>query len=428
MHCKRLLHILIFTLALACLPMTALGENLQQPKVDNFLFVADTSGSMGQSYLDSGNSKAMTAKELMGRLNQAIPNLDYQSGLYTAAPSKQVAPWALYRTTRYAQAIANVPDTVRKLGFIGYPTPLADGLNNLAPALDTAEGSTAIILFSDGQANTGGNPVQAAQALYEAYPQICIHTVSLANSGSGQATLDAIANLRDCSVSTTAAALDAPAALNAFVQRVFYTQLKDSDGDGVLDSKDQCPGTPQGVSVDERGCAIDSDGDGVIDAKDECPGTPQGVAVDSKGCPLDSDGDGVIDAKDECPGTPQGVQVDEKGCPVPMDVSISILFDIDKSVVRGDYHDELADAAAMLNKNPEANAVIEGHTDSTASAAYNMELSKKRAQSVRDYLVDTFDIDPQRLSTKAYGESQPTATNTTRFGRKLNRRVVITLQ
>jgi len=93
----------------------------------------------------------------------------------------------------------------------------------------------------------------------------------------------------------------------------------DSDGDGVPDSKDMCPNTPSGVSVDVHGCPLDSDGDGVPDYLDKCPNTPKGAAVDKYGCPLDSDGDGVPDYKDLCPNTPKGVRVDEFGCPLDSD-------------------------------------------------------------------------------------------------------------
>jgi hypothetical protein len=82
---------------------------------------------------------------------------------------------------------------------------------------------------------------------------------------------------------------------------------KDSDGDGVPDDVDNCPGTPSGESVDEDGCSDsqkDSDGDGVPDDVDNCPGTPSGESVDTDGCSdsqKDSDGDGVPDDVDNCP-------------------------------------------------------------------------------------------------------------------------------
>ena len=93
----------------------------------------------------------------------------------------------------------------------------------------------------------------------------------------------------------------------------------DSDGDGVPDSRDQCPNTPPGVKVDANGCPLDSDHDGVPDYLDKCPNTPKGVAVDKDGCPLDSDGDGVPDYRDVCPNTPKGVKVDDLGCPLDSD-------------------------------------------------------------------------------------------------------------
>jgi OOP family OmpA-OmpF porin len=93
----------------------------------------------------------------------------------------------------------------------------------------------------------------------------------------------------------------------------------DSDNDGVIDSRDKCPGTPSGVAVDAVGCPVDSDKDGVPDYLDKCADTPVGVAVDSNGCPIDSDKDGVADYLDKCPATPAGVAVDAKGCPFDSD-------------------------------------------------------------------------------------------------------------
>src|SRR5207245_345292 len=94
---------------------------------------------------------------------------------------------------------------------------------------------------------------------------------------------------------------------------------KDSDQDGVVDSKDKCPDTPAGAKVDERGCPIDSDQDGVPDGLDKCPDTPAGARVDANGCPADADADGVPDGLDQCPNTPVGAKVDATGCPIDSD-------------------------------------------------------------------------------------------------------------
>ncbi len=108
-------------------------------------------------------------------------------------------------------------------------------------------------------------------------------------------------------------------------------QPVDSDGDGVVDSADQCPGTPLGTAVDSVGCPVinnsDSDGDGVLDSNDLCPNTAPGTTVDANGCPIvnntDSDGDGVLDSEDLCPNTPPGTAVDSSGCPTQTGSEIS---------------------------------------------------------------------------------------------------------
>jgi len=99
----------------------------------------------------------------------------------------------------------------------------------------------------------------------------------------------------------------------------FGGQAKDTDGDGVVDGRDKCPGTPPGCTVDARGCPADGDGDGVCDGNDKCPGTARGVRVDGQGCPADDDGDGVLNGIDQCPSTPRGCAVDARGCPLDAD-------------------------------------------------------------------------------------------------------------
>lgn len=201
----------------------------------------------------------------------------------------------------------------------------------------------------------------------------------------------------------------------------------DSDGDGVFDNNDRCPETPAGVSVDNAGCPIDSDGDGVPDYMDLCPDTPAGATVDAKGCPLDTDGDGVYDFLDKCPDTPGGIRVDEKGCPVPIkekvSIELNVEFEVNSPVVKNIYHDDIEKVANFMKAYPETTAEIEGHTDSRGTEAYNLKLSQKRAENVMKYLID-YGIDPGRLKAVGYGESMPIADNATKEGRQKNRRVV----
>jgi outer membrane protein OmpA-like peptidoglycan-associated protein len=178
----------------------------------------------------------------------------------------------------------------------------------------------------------------------------------------------------------------------------------------------------------------DSDGDGVTDARDRCPGTPRGERVDSKGCPSDSDGDGVFDGQDRCPDTPRGTAVDDKGCPekakaTPLFegskkslVLEGVNFETNSATLTPASHATLDRVAESLNDSPEVRVEIAGHTDSMGSAAHNTQLSAARADSVKRYLVSR-GVDGSRLSAKGYGENQPIADNATAAGRAKNRRV-----
>ena len=199
----------------------------------------------------------------------------------------------------------------------------------------------------------------------------------------------------------------------------------DSDGDGVKDSKDQCPGTPRGVTVDANGCPNDSDGDGVSDDMDECPGTPAGQPVDAKGCELDDDGDGVINRLDECPGTPAGTPVDRKGCEIKGDYTLQgVTFETNSDRLVSGASTVLDQVAETLLKYPQIKVEVQGHTDSDGAAAYNENLSYRRAQTVRDYLASK-GVDVGRMTVRGYGESEPVADNTTAAGKAQNRRVVL---
>jgi len=107
--------------------------------------------------------------------------------------------------------------------------------------------------------------------------------------------------------------------VEAGVQYFFGSTSSDTDGDGVEDSRDTCPGTPRGVEVNARGCLPDGDGDGAPDLRDACPDTPAGVEVDQRGCARDEDADGVPNSLDQCGGTPAGQPVNEQGCIVDGD-------------------------------------------------------------------------------------------------------------
>ena len=109
----------------------------------------------------------------------------------------------------------------------------------------------------------------------------------------------------------------------------------------------------------------------------------------------------------------------------PVDaIELRVEFDTNKSFVRPVYHERIKEVADYLNRHSDVDAVIEGHTDSRGSDAYNQGLSQRRADSVRQYLIDKFGISSSRLTAKGYGESKPIADNNTAQGRQRNRRVI----
>ena len=207
---------------------------------------------------------------------------------------------------------------------------------------------------------------------------------------------------------------------------------RDRDGDGFMDSQDACPDVP-GVAPD--GCPIkDRDGDGFLDNVDKCPDDP---GVEPDGCPIpDTDGDGILDPDDKCPTQPEtrnGFQ-DEDGCPDEIPSQLAkftgtikgIYFDLDKDTIKPKSRPVLDRAVAVLKEFPSIRIEISGHTDSTGSLEHNRDLSKRRAASVKRYLVE-HGIEEKRIESRGAGPDEPVDTNKTAAGRAKNRRIEFTI-
>ncbi len=210
--------------------------------------------------------------------------------------------------------------------------------------------------------------------------------------------------------------------------------IPDTDGDGILDPDDRCVDVP-GVA-DYEGCPIpDTDGDGILDPDDQCVDVP-GVA-DYQGCPIpDSDRDGILDPDDDCDQEPEVLNgfEDHDGCPdeIPEEIAKfsgvirGIYFDTNKDVVKPKSEVVLTQALEVLAKFPEVRVEISGHTDSRGSREHNLDLSSRRAESVRAWLIER-GIDGARLSTRGAGPDEPITSNKTRSGRASNRRIEFAL-
>lgn len=140
---------------------------------------------------------------------------------------------------------------------------------------------------------------------------------------------------------------------------------------------------------------------------------------------IDTDGDGINDDKDKCPGSAAGVKVNAYGCAEKekATVRINVEFLTGKADVQPQYESEIEKLGAFMKEFPETKVEIAGHTDNTGSVKTNNAMSKKRAQAIADVLVSKYGIDKKRLTVKGYGPSKPVADNSTEEGRKTNRRV-----
>lgn len=177
----------------------------------------------------------------------------------------------------------------------------------------------------------------------------------------------------------------------------------------------------------------DRDGDRVPDDEDYCPDV---FGVAPRGCPTvcvdDNDGDGLPNPEDECPDEPEsrnGFQ-DRDGCPdeVPPEldelagIMDGINFDTDKDTITAESIPILDRALGVLQKYPQIRVEISGHTDAQGGYRHNMDLSRRRADAVRAYMVDK-GVDGARMTTRGAGPDEPIDTNETAAGRARNRRI-----
>ncbi len=119
-------------------------------------------------------------------------------------------------------------------------------------------------------------------------------------------------------------------------------------------------------------------------------------------------------------------KIERVGEGIKITFASGILFAVDKSDLQPAAETNIQNLSKILNKYPDTNVLIEGHTDSTGSTEHNQALSERRASSVASYCKG-LGVVGSRLTTVGYGESQPVASNSTPEGRQLNRRVEIAI-
>lgn len=347
----------VITKPQACKPVVKTDQLVQ--KADNFLIVLDASETMSGMY--NNQTKIKIARDIVTSMSQCIPDIKLTGGLRTFGRGYYLFSIfqtdLIYGMKPYART--ELSESLKKVDLAIGNTPLAKAINAAADDIKTASGTTAIIIVSDGKPTDDG-AVKAAESMKKQYgAKVCLYTIQVGDDYDGKKTLELISKAGECGFSVNADKIAACEGMADFVEKVFFT----------------------------RKC-------------------------------VDSDGDGVCDDKDECPGTPKGAKVNEKGCWIIGDV----LFDFDKHEIKTQAYPVLDDCVTVFKNNPGIKAEIQGHTDNAGKEAYNMKLSARRADAVKQYLVKN-GIAAGRLSTKGFGYSKPETSNATPEGRVKNRRV-----
>lgn len=234
---------------------------------------------------------------------------------------------------------------------------------------------------------------------------------------------------------------DPPAPSKRFKNR-FNDHGADTDKDGIPDDIDLCPSDPEDGKPPntDDGCPAlpDRDGDGIPDVSDKCPDVPEDFDKidDLDGCPEDdADKDGIADATDACPKEPGEANPEpaKNGCPqfirrISGTSEIQILkqvqFATGRATILANSFPILDEVVRLLKVNPDITSLaIEGHTDNKGSDELNDKLSKDRARSCLEYLVNKGGIEAKRLTSDGFGPTRPIADNGTADGRQKNRRV-----
>ncbi len=340
-------------------------------RFDAFFVVLDTASSMENSY--QKRREAERALEMVSRMNQTIPPLDYRAGLLALSSGSCLScedAAVLYGPAPYhrddfeaALMKYHAAERTRPAGGRG------GGPQASRFILQDSPGRVALIVVGDSENILHGRAFKTVQKLNAAIgPRLCIYSILVDRDCDGRVVAEQIAKVGGCGFVVNADDIAAPESMAGYVREVFLAPAA----------------LP--VLTGPASAAADADGDGVPDSRDKCPNTPKGVHVNANGCW----------------------------------VLHGVYFDAGQAIIKDTKG--LDETVGVLKAYPQLVVEIQGHTDSTASAGYNQTLSEARAKAVRDFLVRQ-GIAAERVRAKGFGESQPVAANDSADGRAQNRRV-----
>ena len=365
---KSLFALICFLLVPASAWAQPLDQSAPPPAtLAGFTMLVDLSSSMRYMAPCDKWIKEEAVGTLLRKINHRLPNYPYTASLRVFG-YKQAWTKDDFTTLYYGPAPYNtdaLDDAIARLSAADSVSPFASALEASKVELAGMGSPKAVLMFSDFEPVIGsGNPVQSAAEVRREYREnIGVYTFYVSTHHDAPKLAGEIAEAGGGKAYDICELLNDEAAFENMMMEIF--------GPG---------GNP-------------------------CP---------------DADGDGVCDDDDLCPNTPPGVPVDCRGCWI---AAYAQFFDFDKDVVKSAYRPRLRNAAELLNRNPGLSTIIiAGHTDNVGTAEYNRDLGFRRAESVKNFLVE-YGVSPDRLRVESFGETRPIDTNDTVEGRARNRRV-----
>ncbi len=333
------------------------------------MVLTDTSSSMSDVYdgleFEEGATKLTIEKALVSRLNKTLNKAPLSSALRSFGFGPSCSSWGSTYLNKpmSAHSEAIYKQAIESLKCSGGGTPIQAALNAANNDMKNTTGNIALILLSDGQGYTP-SVFSAAEELKSRYAdRLCLITIWVGNESdkAGQTTLSSLSDITECGFLTTVDALVSPQQMAEFVTDIFY---KASHPTPITTQTDNSPNSLLEAEVNEGNVA-----------QEEWDFAP-------------------------------------------------IYFSFDQASISTDAYPLLNKVVKMLNLNPNATLDILGHTDNEGPEWYNNVLSNRRANSVKEYIVQQ-GIGAVRLFNQGYGKSKPISDNATEAGRQMNRRVVI---
>ncbi|MEN8256513.1 MAG: OmpA family protein [Thermodesulfobacteriota bacterium] len=378
------------------------GAYLQ--KTDNLMIIVD---GLGETFLGVGEPRNQKiARFLISNMGKTIPNIPHRRMLRIHGPKAErfekdfSTIFGLYHT----DAKGFTPIIATKTHAISDFDPLGLAFISATKDLRKLSGSHAVVLISDGVNIPKSAIYESAYMKKKFRGSVCYYPILIGNDPQGAKNMSSIAKVGGCGFLAQYEGVDSPAELNDYVEKIFFAKRR-------VPVK---PVAPVAVAEPET-------------TTDQTPDEEQ-VLTDTEIVEEPAIADVIEDqyAVEEIPAVDGDIIILERQLPHDKVVTIElhVEFDLNKASLRTGYEEEIREVADFMLLYPETEALLEGHTCDLGSAPYNLQLSKRRAATIKNYLVKNFSIDPDRLKIRGAGESEPIADNSTEAGRMKNRRVM----